>query len=368
MPSARRRPCLLFADSHWIKGYRLTSEHAIHAAKEWKTIVNANIVRFHEAFTSREFGDSSLIFCHDYHPLSKTLAEHHFPAVPANRYRAAPTAVPENVLWGYICQIANALRSIHSAKLAARCVELSKIILTDKNRIRLAACSILDVVQYEPNPRPIAEFQQEDFVQFGKVMLSLATSTLPVHINNVSAAVESLSAKYSDGLKDVIAWLVSAPKPGDNSKNIDNFMRGITAHMVQYSDLALQAADGITSDLYREVENGRLVRLMCKLGTINERGEFAGDPNWSEHGERYPLKLFRDYVFHQVDQDGNPRLNLGHMMACMNKLDAASEERVYLTSRDGQDAFILTFKELKQMIERAFNELAKQSKQGAPGA
>lgn len=349
------------------EGYRLTNEQAIHAAKEWKMIINANIVRFHEAFTSREFGDSSLIFCHDYHPLSKTLAEHHFPTVPSNRYRG-PTAIPENILWGYICQIANALRTIHSAKLAARCIELSKVILTGKNRIRLAACSILDVVQYEPNQRPVAEFQQEDLVQFGKLMLSLATSTLPVHINNMSAAVESLSPKYSAGLKDAIAWLLSPSKPGDSSKNIENFVSGIAAHMTHYTDLVLQSVDSITSELQRELENGRFVRLLCKLGTINERGEFGGDPSWSEHGDRYPLKLFRDHVFHQVDQDGNPRLDLGHILSSLNKLDAGSDEKVYLTSRDEQNAFILSFKELKLMAERAFNELVKQSKQGAPGA
>jgi hypothetical protein len=27
---------------------------------------------------------------------------------------------------------------------------------------------------------------------------------------------------------------------------------------------------------------------------------FEGDPAWSETGDRYLLKLFRDYVFHQV--------------------------------------------------------------------
>ena len=322
---------------------------------------------FHEAFTTRQFGESSLIFCHDYHPLSKTLTEHHFPTLQGSRYRG-PATVSETVLWSYICQIANALRAIHSAKLAARCVELSKIILTDKNRIRLSACSVLDVVQYDAKQPPVAEFQQEDLTQFGKVLLSLASSTLPINLTNVPAAVESMSAKYSLGLKDAVTWLLSTPQPGEPQKTIENFIGGISAHMVQYADMALQSADTLTSEFQREVENGRLVRLLCKLGTVNERGEFAGDPSWSEHGERYPLKLFRDYVFHQVDRDGNPRLELGHMLSCLNKLDAASDEKVLLTSRDDQNTFILSYRELKMMIDRAFNELVKQSKQGAPGA
>ena len=31
-----------------------------------------------------------------------------------------------------------------------------------------------------------------------------------------------------------------------------------------------------------------------------ERPEMCLDANWSEIGDRYILKLFRDYVFHQV--------------------------------------------------------------------
>eukprot|EP01043_Picozoa_sp_COSAG02_P025315 COSAG02_NODE_1418_length_12720_cov_20.079629_3_plen_54_part_00 len=39
---------------------------------------------------------------------------------------------------------------------------------------------------------------------------------------------------------------------------------------------------------------------MVKLGFINERPEHNRDERWSETGDRYMLKLFRDYVFHQA--------------------------------------------------------------------
>jgi len=87
----------------------------------------------------------------------------------------------------------------------------------------------------------------------------------------------------------------------------------------------------------RELENGRLVRLLCKFGFINERPvyvyhcstraehlklgfRFAREPRWSETGDRYIIKLFRDYVFHQVDENGNPIINLSHVLACLNKV------------------------------------------------
>ena len=38
---------------------------------------------------------------------------------------------------------------------------------------------------------------------------------------------------------------------------------------------------------------------------------------WSETGDRYMLKLFRDYIFHQVTANGN---DLSHIVQCLNKV------------------------------------------------
>lgn len=350
-----------------MSGYRLTNEKAILTVmKEWKKIKNASVVTVHEAFTTREFGDSSLIFAYDYHPLSKTLQEHHLQPAHGNRYRA-PSAVPENILWGYICQITNALKTIHANKLAARCIEPSKIILSDNNRIRLSACSILDVVQFESNTKSIQELQQEDLVKFGRLILSLATGTPPAHLNNIPAVLDSLVTKYSANLKDAVAWLMAPPNPGE-SKSIENFISGIATHMATFFDLALQDNDEKQFQLAKELENGRIARTLMKLSTILERGDLCGVQGWSETGDRYQLKLFRDYVFHRVEADGKPNLSMGHMLVCLNKLDAGIDETVVLTSRDNETVFVLTYRELKQMFDRAFNELVKHSKTGAPGA
>lgn len=44
------------------------------------------------------------------------------------------------------------------------------------------------------------------------------------------------------------------------------------------------------------------------------------DPKWSETGDRYLLKLFRDYVFHQVDENGKPIVDIAHVLTCLNKV------------------------------------------------
>jgi PAB-dependent poly(A)-specific ribonuclease subunit 3 len=44
------------------------------------------------------------------------------------------------------------------------------------------------------------------------------------------------------------------------------------------------------------------------------------DPEWAETGDRYLLKLFRDYVFHQVDENGAPLIEMAHVVQCLNKV------------------------------------------------
>lgn len=55
---------------------------------------------------------------------------------------------------------------------------------------------------------------------------------------------------------------------------------------------------------------------------------FNLDPAWSETGDRYMLKLFRDYLFHQVTQEGRPWLDMSHIVQTLNKFDSGSSDTV----------------------------------------
>ncbi|CZR51404.1 related to poly(A)-specific ribonuclease [Phialocephala subalpina] len=344
-----------------IEGFRLSNERAIQQVKTWKRAIdNAGIVSVVDCFTTRAFGDSSLIFVYDYHPMSKTLVEQHAPTT--NRYgnRSAHTPIQEHVLWGYIVQIASAIRAVHEAKLAVRCMDPSKVLVTETNRIRLGACGILDVTKFETDQRNMADVQQEDFILFGRLILALASNNMGIASNNlpVKSHLDHLNRAYSIEFKDTLTWLLTPATPPD-PKNFNEFLRGISGHVMSSFSNSLHANDTLTSQLTRELENGRLFRLMAKLGEINERPEYDNNPKWSETGERYMLKLFRDYVFHQVNAEGKPHVNMGHVLECLNKLDAGSNQTIKLISRDEQDCFIVSYKELKKQVEAAFQELIK---------
>ena len=347
----------------------MTNEKAIlNVTKEWKKVINANIVTVPEAFTTEFFGDSSLIFVYDFHPLSETLYDHHFPSNNGHSRLRNTNKIPENVLWAYVCQIANALLAIHNAKLAARCLELSKIIW-ENNRIRLAACSILDVLHHDSpsNRKTIEELQQEDFVKFGRIILALATNTPTLNFNNIDAALATMTPRYSTQLKGVLEWLIKPSAPGE-TKTVETLLGGMTTHLANFANFVMQESDEKEYHLMRELENGRIARLMFKLSVVNERGDSCGVHSWSETGERLLLKLFRDYVFHQVDSDGKARLDTNHYLSCLSKLDASSEEQILLTSRDNATVFVVSYRSIRQMLDRAYGELGKESKPSAAGA
>ena len=66
---------------------------------------------------------------------------------------------------------------------------------------------------------------------------------------------------------------------------------------------------------------------------------FALDPAWSETGDRYMLKLFRDYLFHQVDDSGAPWIDMAHIVQCMNKVSSEGAGKPRLEVAPSQSRF-----------------------------
>ena len=347
-----------------VAGFRLTDERAIKTVQNWKGLVNASIVTVHDAFTdSRPFQDSSLFFVTDYHPLSQTLAEHHFGTSNVFRNRRKieedDKKIPEQTLWSYATQIASALKTIHARGLAARVIDPTRVLLTGENRVRLNGCSIMDVIRFDQHSSP-TELRLNDLLNFGWLLLALASKN-PDATKNPTKALAKVSDWYTkSALPSAIHWLCSALHNPD--RNIDAFIREVSGEAIVALNSNLHLADTLTSQLSRELENGRLVRLLAKFGFINERPEFEHDRQWSENGDRYFLKLFRDYVFHQVDAQNKPVVDLGHVLGCLNKLDTGSDEKITLVSRDDQSCIIVSYKELKKAVEMSFGDLSRSNR------
>lgn len=339
-----------------IEGFRLTNEASIALVAKWRKVVGAGLVTLREAFTTKAFSDSSLCFVYDYHPLSETLHDHHF---GAQRKFGSGSVVGEKLVWSYLVQLVSALRTIHRAGLACRTVEASKILVTEKNRIRLSGCGVLDVLAHDEDI-DLRTLQRRDLYMAAYTALSVAANNANIDPSDPKVL---LARGYSEDLVVVLRKMLGDGYEAGCFASIDEVLRDLAQHLAENLDSALQYDDTLESELGQETENGRLVRLLTKLAFVNERPEYDGELAWGESGGRYMLKLFRDYVFHQVDEQGDPVVDMGHVLACLNKLDAGTEERINLVSRDESSCMIVSYRELKQCAQKAFLDLKRRSNQ-----
>ncbi|XP_064413913.1 PAN2-PAN3 deadenylation complex subunit PAN3 isoform X2 [Latimeria chalumnae] len=284
-----------------IHGFRLVNTKCMVLVDMWKKIQHSNIVTLREVFTTKAFGEHSLVFAYDFHAGGETMMSRHFNDPGADAYftkrkwgqhdgplpRQHAGLLPESLIWAYIVQLSSALRTIHTAGLACRAMDPTKILITGKTRYLLTDQNRL--------------------------------------------------------------------------RSVNDIMPMIGARFYTQLDAAQMRNDVIEEDLAKEVQNGRMFRLLAKLGTINERPEFQKDPTWSETGDRYLLKLFRDHLFHQVTEAGTPWIDLSHIISCLNKLDAGVPEKISLISRDEKSVLVVTYSDLKRCFENAFQELLAAS-------
>ncbi|XP_053871358.1 PAN2-PAN3 deadenylation complex subunit PAN3 isoform X4 [Malaclemys terrapin pileata] len=356
-----------------IPGFRLVNTKCMVLVDMWKKIQHSNIVTLREVFTTKAFGEHSLVFAYDFHAGGETMMSRHFNDPSADAYftkrkwgqhdgplpRQHAGLLPESLIWAYIVQLSSALRTIHTAGLACRVMDPTKILVTGKTRLRVNCVGVFDVLTFDNsqnNPLALmAQFQQADLISLGKVVLALACNSLSgIQRENLQKAMELVTINYSSDLKNLILYLLTDQ---NRLRSVNDIMPMIGARFYTQLDAAQMRNDVIEEDLAKEVQNGRLFRLLAKLGTINERPEFQKDPTWSETGDRYLLKLFRDHLFHQVTEAGTPWIDLSHIISCLNKLDAGVPEKISLISRDEKSVLVVTYSDLKRCFENTFQEL-----------
>uniref|UniRef100_A0A4W4FZA3 PAN2-PAN3 deadenylation complex subunit PAN3 n=1 Tax=Electrophorus electricus TaxID=8005 RepID=A0A4W4FZA3_ELEEL len=332
-----------------IHGFRLVNTKCMMLVDMWKKIQHSNAVTLREVFTTKAFSD------HCKHICMLWFVCQHEPPPP----RQHAGLLPESLIWAYIVQLSSALRTIHTAGLACRVMDPSKILITGKTRLRVNCVGVYDVLTFDNSQTNhlalMPQYQQADLISLGKVVLALACNSLAgIQRENLQKAMELVSINYSSDLKNLILYLLTEQS---RLRSVNDIMPMIGARFYTQLDASQMRNDVIEEDLAKEVQNGRLFRLLAKLGTINERPEFQKDPTWSETGDRYLLKLFRDHLFHQVTEAGMPWIDLSHIVSCLNKLDAGVPEKISLVSRDEKSVLVVTYSDLKRCFDSTFQEL-----------
>lgn len=335
-----------------IESVKISKDKSLSTINRWIRFDNSNVAKVIDAFTSRSFGDNSLIVVYDYYPNSKNLVEQHF----HSNLGGKPETITPSVLWSYTVQLTTAIASAHSKGLPVRSISLQKAIITSKNRLRLSDCGVFDILNYDEDisEEKLEALKQQDLAKLGQVLLTLAVSASP--LTSKFTAKEDIIANLDidDEFKEAVTYLTNQ----ESKASIKDFQKLIAPKLFEEFSRVEQNADYYEAQLTRELENSRLVRLLTKLNFITERPEYTQNPAWSQSGERYPIKLFREYVFHQIDDRGKPVLDLAFVLKALNKLDAGIDEKILLVSHDEQTCLIVSYKEMKDLIERSFRELS----------
>lgn len=71
--------------------------------------------------------------------------------------------LPEQNVWEFVIQLSSIIRAIHSANLACRIINPSRILVDHKSRLRLSGVGIFDVIDFDNSVNMVAQYQVNHF-------------------------------------------------------------------------------------------------------------------------------------------------------------------------------------------------------------
>jgi PAB-dependent poly(A)-specific ribonuclease subunit 3 len=249
-----------------------------------------SIVTFYQCFVATR----AVFFVHQYIPTARSLQQ-----LLLNR-----PPLSEAVVWSVLAQLVSAIRAIHGNNLAVQTLDSNHVLATvdstnSRLRVRIKSCGIVDALEFEAR-KQVLDLQQQDMRKLGRLLLSLTSGThvTPATDNETLRRCASrLNQKFSPELHNLIMTLIrSMPQP----PTIIDVSRAIAQRLFEEQDAVYRSLDRTEQAIAAEYESGRALRLLLKLGFINERPEFGPNQRWSQSGDCYVLSLFRDYGTFEV--------------------------------------------------------------------
>ena len=70
-----------------VQNFKLVNSKCMVLVEQWRKLSHSNLVALRQVFTTKEFGDQSIIFVYDFYPGAETLMAKHFtnsPSIPGN--------------------------------------------------------------------------------------------------------------------------------------------------------------------------------------------------------------------------------------------------------------------------------------------
>jgi PAB-dependent poly(A)-specific ribonuclease subunit 3 len=295
--------------------------------------------------------DLELVFVYDIYPSAKTMHEYYF--------CGDTSSLSEELFWILALQLVSALRSLHLQYhlTAYGAIGARHVLVVSPHRLKLNKIGI--AAAFDPDDEDVSlsktnEYQRQDWIALHDLLLALAARSNPRAVRHgcvrdPEAAIETVRGAFS---QDVEQLLRSIANPSQSTS--ESWNRLLTERLWRAFELSLNHGDILETIAQDAVSDGELFIVGTKLACVTERADLIGDPHWSEIGDRYLLKLFRDRVFHGAE------LHLDRIRDELRRLNAGTAERILLESRDGRSRLLVTYADLSRFLETALRELASR--------
>lgn len=346
---------------------RILNDGPFATIKKWTTIKSPNVIRLHDAFTTVSLasqGEPTLCLAYDFYPMASTLQEQHI----TRKLGTKLEPISEDVLWTYLIQLTGGLITIHEAGLhAGSSISMSKILVTNRNRVRLGAVGVDDILDHDLTESRVKEqgasailheMQMADVARFGKLMIDLAGLTLPVGYRGLPAEtiIKYLRTAGNPQLSPELLDALESLAKADDEFDLTEFYRSrLSLRMLRTVNGLQDLSDYFESQLLSEVENARLFRLLAKISFLLDRPDSEGE--LAKSG--FIIKSFKDYLFQTCDEYGKPLVDLSRVLTNLNKLDVGIDEKLLLVSREEDSCIIISYKEIKEIIDVSFRSLTR---------
>eukprot|EP00168_Porphyra_purpurea_P012296 TRINITY_DN3227_c0_g1_i1.p1 TRINITY_DN3227_c0_g1~~TRINITY_DN3227_c0_g1_i1.p1 ORF type:complete len:315 (-),score=120.12 TRINITY_DN3227_c0_g1_i1:120-1064(-) len=305
---------------------------------------------------------NELVFAYELHPRAETLRAALLAPPHLSSLHAVDGPLSEAAVWSLTTQLLTAVAAVHAANLVLRtALSPDAVLVTGRHRVRIGRLAEADAFDadggalgHAAGSARLAALQREDLGNLGRL--------LGVLVSRGPAAGAADAGRRAPELTRLVSLLVG----GSARTTVADVLSFIAPRLAAESAAVWSHADATQAVLHQEYDASRLLRLSSLLGFINERADDASaatgsNAAWSETADRYLLKLFRDYVFHQVDTDGRPLLDYGHVIECLSRLDVGSPETVLLSSRDGAALILASYAELQRCLRTSLEDLRMQA-------
>ena len=275
-----------------IDNVRIDMDTCTRVLTAWRRVRHPNVIPLRDASVQHR----AIYLVHDYFPGAKTLRQiilEHGPSRPFD----------ERTIFSIAIQLLTAIRAIHEADMACMSLNITNVLLTGAYRARISNMGVSHIVDSEARGMTLADHKREDILSLSKLLIMLGTMSLHA-LQNLSSSVKVLESRYSPD------FCKFALLPLRRASNAYDMLALSYKGLLTEVDLLYSHADALEEQLATQFESDRMFRLLAKLGLINERPDgisAAGGNTWSETGDRYILKLFRDYVFTRLTTGAGQR-------------------------------------------------------------